>query len=208
MSNPINISKVRLWTWQKRGFDITDPNIRIEPKYSKYLDASYNPDYCERHQKAYKQLYEYLGTNQFLWCHTNFEDAINGYYHEENKDNILWKINLPEDHVFKKICDMAWHWIVSDGVTLPSKIFANYLSIKDLSSLAKNLDEYWQNMTPKQLWDRLFIEYWGQPCYQVLILHPINKSWIIENPLKDTNWWHTITTRSTHYKPGFPPSRE
>jgi hypothetical protein len=190
-----NALKVRLWTWQNRKFDITDPKTRVETKSnSKYLDASCNPGYNVRHLKAYERLWGLLEDDQFHWYHIDWEDAINGSNDEEKKGNVLWELDIPKNRVFRKICNMAWHYIVSDGNTCPAIILWNHLSVQVAQSFTKDLNQYWKNMKPQQLWDRLFVEFWGQPCYQVLVRHPVDTSWLTKDkdPRKDIDWWHKL----------------
>lgn len=208
---------MRLWTWQNRKFDITDPNTRVETKsYSKDLDASYNPDYCNRHLKAYEILWGILKDDQFHWCYTNWEDAINSSSLASYKGKILWELDMPEDMIFKKICGMDWHWIVSDGITLPSNIFEN-LFRKLLPFLFWNYNKIpfepffnqpWRDMKRRQLWDCLFAECGVHQCYDVLVHHPVNASWVVKNPRKNINWWQNAVNQTAHCNPGFPRSRE
>jgi hypothetical protein len=54
---------MRLWTWQKEGFDIRDGNTPVESlKNSFFIKTADDPKHFEQ---AYTKLYEIVETDQF-----------------------------------------------------------------------------------------------------------------------------------------------
>jgi hypothetical protein len=190
---------MRLWTWQNQTFNITNPTMPVESKkHSKYLNiCSRSPDMANKHLKEYEKLWSILKTDQFLWCYTDIGEATNSSSPVEYKGKLLWELDVPEDRILAKICGMAWHWIISSSNTRPGPIFEN-LFRGLLPSLSWNYHEipfepifnkHWRDMKPQQLWNCLFFDCGVQQCYQVLVRHPVDSSWVLKDPQKDTNWW-------------------
>jgi hypothetical protein len=104
---------------------------------------------------------------------------------------------------------MAWHWIVSDGTTKPANIFEN-LFRELLPFLSWNYNKIpfepifnqpWQDMKCQQLWDCLFAECRVHQCYDVLVRHPVDTSWVVKDPRKDVNWWQKRSPINNRQQP-------
>lgn len=197
-----NASKVRLWTWQNPNFVITDRNMRVESKtHSKCLNVNSRlPGAANQHLKGYEKLWSVLKTDQFLWYYTDREEATNSSSLVKYQGEVLWEIEIPENRVFKRICEMAWHRILygsSAGRLSLSPIFDNFFK-RLLPSLSWNyiktpvgpiFNKPWQDMKPQQLWSCLFPDCSIQQCYQVLVRHPVDASCVLRDPRNDNNWW-------------------
>jgi hypothetical protein len=170
---------MKLWTWQNPKFDITDPSTPVESrKYSEYLD----------HLTKYEKLWSILGTDQFHWYYTDEEEATNNCSLLEYKGKILWEVDVPEDKIFKKMCCMTWHWILNNMEASPPKIFEHSLNIfwwTNRNAFYKDCNKYWRDMDSPQLWNCLFYDCGFKQCYQVLVRHPLAKSWVTKNMLKN-----------------------
>ena len=188
-------NRMRLWTWQNPKFDITDPNTPVESKkYSKYLNCcSRLRGAANHHLKEYEKLWSVLGTDQFHWYYTDKREATNSYSRAEYKGKFLWELDVPEGQIFERICCMTWHWILRNRDACPPKIFENLFW--DLSwnyhdiPIEPIFNQPWRNMTPQQLRDCLFYDCGVKQCYQVIVRHPVDASWVIKNPRKETNRW-------------------
>jgi hypothetical protein len=176
---------MQLWTWQKPEFDITDPNTPVESKkYSEYLN-------CDS-RKKYEKLWSILGTDQFHWYYADKKEATDSCSLLEYKGKVLWELDVPEDQIFKRMCCMTWHWILNNSNASPPKIFEHFLNMywwPNRTTFEKDCNKHWRDMSSKQLWDCLFYDCGDKQCYQVLVRHPVDVSWVIKNPLKDINWW-------------------
>ena len=183
---------MRLWTWQNPKLDITDPIMYVESrKYSDHLKSSRNI-YAIKHLEKYKKLWSILRTDQFHWYCTNFEEATKKSSLKKYKSKILWELDVPEDEIFKKICSMAWHWLLKQIDAVPPKLFEYLLddifwlpTIYDYTTFSNDFNRYWRDISEKQLWDILFYECEAKGCYDVLVCHPVDESWVIKNPRND-----------------------
>ena len=190
---------MKLWTWQNPKFDITSPNTPVESKkYSEYLNCdSRGSIEANNHLNKYEILWSILRTDQFHWYYTDKKEATNNCSYAEYGGNVLWELDIPEDKVLKKICYMTWYWILDNRDAPPPKTFECFfkvfwqMNIYDRTTFSDNFNKYWRDMKSQQLWkgDCLFCDCGVQQCYQVLVRHPIDGSWVIKNPQKDINWW-------------------
>lgn len=188
---------MRLWTWQNQKFDITDPNMRVDSKkYSKY-----------QYPNEYKKLWTVLGTDQFHWYYTDKEEATNSCSLVGYKGNALWELAVPEERFLASVCGMAWHWILKNSDAQPPRRFEYLLdafwlpTIYDRKTFLNDFNKPWQDMKSQQLWDCLITTNCKSlqcQCDQVLIHHPVDASWVIENPLKNKNWWQKYCPINNH----------
>lgn len=205
---------MRLWTWQNRKFDITDLNMPVESKtHSKYLNVNLRlPGVANQHLKKYEKLWSILKTDQFLWYYTDIEEATNSSSLVEYQGNVLWEIEVPENRIFKRICGVAWHWIISgssgSNTSLPpifDNLFKRLLQTSRSWNYMKTpvepfFNEPWQNMKPQQLWNCLFPDCGVNQCHQVLVRHPVDASWVLKDPRKDINWWQINRGRLPNFE--------
>ena len=78
---------MRLWTWQKRGFSLADKESKVEsPENSFYLNDPCKAE-ARCYSRAYKKLWEKLGTCQFHWYFTDEKEAKNEGTCRENCTN-------------------------------------------------------------------------------------------------------------------------
>jgi hypothetical protein len=184
---------MKLWTWQNPGFNITNPNTLVNSKrYSEYFNSEYNTIANNNYLKAYEVLWSILKTNQFHWYYTDKKEATSNCSIMEYNGKLLWEIDIPNNKIFKKMCCMAWHWILNNTNASPPKIFENFINLywwPNRTTFNKDCNKYWRDIGSKKLWDCLFHDCGIKQCYQVLVQHPINEIWVIKNPLKDRNWW-------------------
>ena len=198
---------MRLWTWQKEGFDIRDKNVKVESlKNSLYLNDSYiSKEQREIFKKVYTKIYEKLGTCQFHWYFTEEDEAKREASHLEfsKLGRVLWEIEVPVGKVFKRICNIAWSYLLqSPGI--PSKLsnyWKNHLNLDDprIEPFEQNFHDFWKDKSEEELWDLLFLEKYVDGCTDVLLSHPLEKSWIRRNPIEEDKWWE-ITKGNQHSK--------
>jgi hypothetical protein len=187
-----NYRRMRLWTWQNPNFVITDPNMPVESKtYSKCLNVNRPSGKANKHLKEYEKLWSILGTDQFHWYFTDREEATSNISMTVYKGAFLWEIEVPENLVFKRICGMAWHLILDDSNPWPGTTFENlYIYLLNILSFkysrnafAEEFSRPWQDMKKRQqLWDCLFAECGVRQCYDVLVRHPVDASWVVKDP--------------------------
>jgi hypothetical protein len=180
---------MRLWTWQNPKLDITDPNMHVDSKkYSDFLCPQLNSG-ANQHLQKYEELWAILKTDQFHWYYTDIEQAKGNEEHCKGK--VLWELDVPGNKA-KKICSMAWHWILNSTNTNPPKIIGQLLFTflwPDRATLLEDSNQYWRSMSAKELWDSLLCKCQAKGCCDALVRHPVAVSWVIKNPRKDINWW-------------------
>lgn len=184
---------MKLWTWQNPDFDITDPSQKVDSlNNSQYLlvDEYSDLEAIERHKQAYQYLWDKYQTDQILWCYSSFETATsNGARHYKGMD--LWELDIPNSFVLDTICEVAWHWILTDSNCAYPDCFKDYfLSLK--SNLIKrgvaynsdafynDFNSYWGNLNSKELYNILSVDLnmCKIGCPTIIIRHPVNEQWV------------------------------
>ncbi|HIJ70025.1 MAG TPA: hypothetical protein HPP87_01525 [Planctomycetes bacterium] len=167
---------MRLWTWQKKDFSLTEGKVE-SLEHSDYLNHPCIPE-CEKalFREAYKKLRERLGTGQFLWCFANEEEAKNNPSKLEYEGKVLWEIEVPDNSIFRIVCNTAWNIIIGTG---PSS---------EKYRLVENFDDWWRAITFDETWNMLFVDKGKlkhsllremiKGCTQVIIRHPVEKEWV------------------------------
>ena len=94
--------KVRLWTYQSKGFSLTDPNISVDVTKSRYNRF---PSYKDTHA----QLSEKIGAekHQIIFCYTNYDSR-------PDEAEILWELEVPENEVHP-IHSPTWEELIKDS---------------------------------------------------------------------------------------------
>lgn len=207
---------MRLWTWQKQGFDIADKDTKVKSRENSFYLNYPDPAKCKRFIKAYSKLWEKLGTYKFHWYYTEENEAKNKASYEEYfcNDRVLWKVEVPDGMVFKKICGAAWSYSIGEK-QLPGGLY-DYWKYKAISMSASPVlvgkwqqacCDFWESKSEDELWDLLILDEYVEPCTQVLVLHPLEKSWIKPNSIKEDKWWEILTRNqysSTSYTGTLP----
>jgi len=198
---------MRLWTWQKQGFDLTDQDVHVESlKNSHFLNNIYISKAERDHfRQAYTNLFKTVGSCQFHWYFTEEYEAKSEASHLEfsQQGRVLWEIDVPVANVFKKICNTAWNRLL-DRNTFPSKLYdywnreANH-NVSLIELWKQEFEDFWESKPEDELWDLLFLEKCVGECTDVLLCHPLNDSWIIRNPIKEGKWWNIY--KKNQYSP-------
>ena len=193
---------MRLWTWQKQGFDLTDEKIQVESlENSHFLNDIYIPKAERDHFiQVYTKLFETLGSCQFHWYFTEEDEAKSEASHLEfsQQGRVLWEIDVPVANVSKRICNIAWNRL-RDANCVPHKLnqYWKNRAIKEGHSeywqqqkkWEQEFHHFWESKSEDELWNLLFLEKCVDGCTQVLLCHPLHDSWIIRNPIKEGEWW-------------------
>jgi len=103
--------KMRLWTWQTKDILLTEG--KLDYRRSPFYRGKAGPDI----QKAYKRLFETLGTDQIHWCYTDAEEAEEAARRGKNRKK--WEIEVPESDV-RLVCASVWCKIIGDRSFAPS----------------------------------------------------------------------------------------
>ena len=162
--------KVLLWSWQTRGFSITEGIV--DHSLSEFNQTHYG------YRKSCKELVERLGTNQFIWCYTQDEETW--------KNRVKWELEVPKNRVLF-ICSITWHWILnrnaeqSIGCIPPEKLFN--LALQFNPGLSRNefqnrFHDAWRNKTTEELWDALFVDKVYGTCTHALLRYPVQERWV------------------------------
>jgi hypothetical protein len=188
---------MRLWTWQKASFSITDVQATVDTfGHSSHLKGPHVAEEDkQRFVGAYKELWKRVGTDQFHWCYTEEKEA-KGAESYEGEGKALWEVDVPneheEQHVFQIVCSVAWCRILGD-MSLPPKFC-------ERPQLLRTLCDYWREES-KGLWDRLILDKsvfldkslpfleTVEICGQVLLRHPVPEEWVSKNPQRMGRWW-------------------
>jgi len=197
---------MRLWTWQKQGFDLTGQNVQVRSlENSHFLNDIHIPKAQRDHfTQVYTKLFGILGGCQFHWYFTE-EDEAKGKesYSEFSKQNrVLWEVDAPDGKSFKKICSIAWNRLLERHLerhVVPIKL-CNYWKVKAISEAASEAEHrmekweqefhgFWENKSEDELWDALFLEKCVDGCTDILLRHPLDDSWVVRNPIKEGIWW-------------------
>jgi len=185
---------MHLWTWQKKGFDLTDKNRRVESlKNSFFLKSAEDP---EHFKQVYTKLYETLETSQFHWYFTEESEAKSQTSHLQwfDRDCMVWEVKVPVGEVvFKTVCSIAWNRLLNKSV-IPIRLTCDWKRLsKSYKSLVEkweqNFHDFWKGKSEEELWDALFLEKCVDGCTDILLRHPLDDSWVVKNPIKEEKWW-------------------
>jgi hypothetical protein len=163
-----------LWTWQIRGFPLTEG--KVDHRLSEF-DKTHNG-----YKKSCEQLAERLGTDQFIWCFTHDEDIW--------KDRVKWELKVPKKYVLL-FCSITWHWILNRNAgssiecVPPEKIFDLCYQIDNHLTRDEFVNKFhdgWRNKTIEELWDVLFVDKVQDACTHALLPYPIQEDWISKYP--------------------------
>jgi hypothetical protein len=143
---------MKLWTWQKKGFSLNDPSQKINSKsYSMYY---------EQYKDKFEKIWKSLGTDQFIWCYINPDDAISDASAHEYKNHTLWELDAPETEIFHNICSIAWSRVLSNCRCCPPIELRSAWQRADLSKSVEIENEFHQfgdNKNEDELWEMLFV---------------------------------------------------
>jgi len=189
---------MRLWTWQNPKFSLTDKQQEVKSiEYSIYLNHECIPEKeRNRHKAAYQKVWERLGTNQILWCFTQYEVAIDNVSVEEFEKMgcLLWEIDAPEDKIIK-YCNTAWECLRA-GKAIIHKRFndsCKNLEIFDPNKRNKIVKDfkYWKDKNEQQLLNAMFLEKFINGCSDAIVFHPVEQYSISikKNPKIEGKWW-------------------
>lgn len=189
---------MKLWTWQKQGFDISDRNTEVKSLENSFYPTNIaNP---EHFKQIYTKLYEKLGTSQFHWYFTEENEAKNEASHLEwhNQGCELWEVDVPiKDvpikRVFKIVCSSAWKYLLKETFA-PKWLQYDWHCM--VNSDKDRIEKWkqcficsWNGKSEEELWDALFLEKYVDGCTSILLRHPLNDSCIVRNPIKEGIWW-------------------
>ena len=92
--------------WQKKGFYIRDENTPVKSfKHSDYLNnAGFSKSQRNLFRRQYAKLIKSLGNSQFHWY---FSEELGAKSSQLSKDTVLWEVDVSEDKVFKRVCEIA-----------------------------------------------------------------------------------------------------
>jgi hypothetical protein len=187
---------MKLWTWQNRKLRITDAGMKLD---SRTHSTYYNDRAFPNAKEAYEELWEQLGTCQILWCYTEQRYAIKGADHEY-RGKVLWELDVPEAGFLTRVCGYAWHWLFA-GKGCPGVPEFEHLRplIEDLYALVgerysldrffEDFNAFWRKLPRKSLWQVLFVDCGIQGCCDILVRHPVEKTWVTKDPNKVGAWW-------------------
>jgi hypothetical protein len=168
------VKLVKLWTWQKKGFSLIDS---VKP-----IDSQTHSDYYSEHKEEFEELWNRLGTTQFIWCYTEKEDVFSQASKLEYKDHTLWELDVPVESIFKNTCSIAWSWILKGcRCQPPSKLRDTWR--RKYPNNSRQMEEdwhcFWKKKTIEELWDALFLSnIIITPCSTLLVRYPLEQQWI------------------------------
>jgi hypothetical protein len=160
-------NKLLLWSWQTRGFSLTEG--KVDHSLSKF-NRTHNG-----YRKSCKELVERLGTDQFIWCYTQEEKPWD--------NRVKWELEVPKNRV-RLICSITWHWILnrnadeSRGCVIPEKFFNLSHQVNPCFSRAEFQNRFhdgWRNKTTEELWDSLFVDKVQGSCTHALLRYPVKE---------------------------------
>ena len=179
-----------LWTWQRKGFSITDGGVQVDSRrYSDYLSGDYS---SAGFKQAYEDLWRILGTDQFHWYYTLEKDARKPS--DINQGKMLWTVKAPEEGILCRVCDCAWTTLAGEPLRMPpdwlGRAYGLLKEFNDKAGAKPYLkDKYardfmagWSEMNREDLLGRLLVRCAHVDCIQVLLRHPIPKEWIAREP--------------------------
>lgn len=176
---------MRLWTWQRAGFDITDPKVTVDSlKHSEYLNDPYFTTDNDRRREVYKQLWTRLGTSQLHWCHTDWPRAE--AYGNHLEGYALWELEIDRQDVCWPVCSMAWHWLLEQRETCPPegfewiwRVFRKFDSSYHREEFARDFSLAWTVRTIEERWTMLYCADIVPGCTDVLLPHPVDPSHVV-----------------------------
>jgi hypothetical protein len=188
---------MRLWTWQNPDFSLANKQKEFKSiEYSIYLN---HPQLAkqekERHKGAYQKVWERLGSDQILWCFTQYETAVDETSIEEFEKMrcLLWEIDAPEDKIIK-YCISAWEYLRTGKPYNPferSWIDLKLFEPNKRNKLEKDFEEHWKDKNEQQLLDAMFLEKFANGCSAAIVLQAVEQHSIkiLKNPKIDIKWW-------------------
>ncbi len=198
-----------LWTWQNKDISLADENLTLDNlKHSFYVNKHPNPKNREKHRIAYEIIFKILGTDQLVWCFTDYADAVSNFSIQEFEKYyqcVLWELDIPE----KKIiwyCQVAWNALRSGEIKMYGEVWDIFDSSRPIfPKLTKKYDDdfhfYWSGKNASELSSLMFLKKpvldLGFPnsvssgCSGAIVIHPVEKNHIKRNPLKKGigKWW-------------------
>jgi hypothetical protein len=184
-----------LWTWQNTAFNLADRTLRVDSlKNSVYTThRSLDTERKGRHERAYKMVFERLGTDQLIWCFHRYEDAVDSasISEFETLGCVLWEVDVPPERI-KWHCHGAWTCLRAGKPDLPERMHRIYRELSLLEpDYARNFEDnfitYWEEKTDAELLDLVFLRHPEDGCSGPIVFHPIDT--IVKNPLLLGKWW-------------------
>jgi hypothetical protein len=171
---------LKLWTWQNERFDIANGDQRVSAKENSIYQSN------KRHMEAYEILWKQkIGHDQFHWYFTDWisakAHAHTGEFADRADDYQLWEVTVDESSILRKVCGVAWAWIVHGNVQATPPCWGYDSLPNEIGVIWKSRDEFdaafarpWSGLTEPQLWDHLFVDSVVPGCTQVLLKHPVD----------------------------------
>jgi len=196
---------MRLWTWQNPDFSLANKQQKVQSlEYSYYLNApTISKKAKERHKVAYQKVWERLGTDQILWCFTQYEVAVNKLSSikefEEIRGCLLWELDAPEDKIIR-YCNAAWECLRSGKPNHPFDV--KEFAPDKWDKIVKDFKEYWKGKNEQQLLGAMFLDKFVNGCSEAIVFHPVEECSIrIEkNPITEGRWWCDNVQKRFPYK--------
>ena len=168
---------MQLWTWQKEDFSLTNPEESV--------DGRTHSDYYKDHKEEFEELWDRLGTSQFLWCFAEEEEALSKASRLEYEGSVLWELDVPTACIFHTVCSVAWHWILQGCRCHPPSQLRR-LWRRDAPNKAREIEEkfhlFWANKNREELWAALFsLDGIVTPCSAPLVHYPLEEKWVKSN---------------------------
>ena len=176
-----------LWSWHEPGWDLTKG--RVDHRRSHYY--KHTPGVPESYKQLSKQLIkrfklEPKQADQFVWCYTEV-NAVN--LCPGTIKRVEWQLEVSEDLILAKVCDVAWHCIMcrnggDNSIGTPPKKFNQLWGKIEHSSrlesgyFNKEFFRFWYAKTDEELWGALFLDKVCGECTTVLLRHPVDGGWI------------------------------
>jgi hypothetical protein len=194
---------MRLWTWQNPCFSLANKQQEVKSiEYSIYLNHDCIPEKEKnRHKASYQKVWERLGTNQILWCFTQYEDAVDNASVEEFEKIgcLLWELDAPGDKIIK-YCNTAWECLRFGKPRLPFDV--KEFAPDKWDKIVKDFDEYWKGKSDQQLLETMFLKKLVNGCSDAIVFHPVEQYSIRveKNPKKENKWWCNNVQKRLPYK--------
>jgi hypothetical protein len=196
---------MRLWTWQKEEFDISDKYTPVKIfKYSDYIHKARSEEESQLFKRQYAELIKRLKTSQFHWYFADENDAKRESSHLQwfNQGCVLWEVEVPVGEVLKMVCSIAWNCLLELPILPPKRLFDDWPRLPEYNegqekNWQKDFHNFWKNKSRNELWDLLFLNTYVDGCTDILLDHPLESNWIVKNPIKDGKWWELLK-----YSPG------
>ena len=153
---------MRLWSYQSPVFSLLEGEVKTEKSI-----------FAQLYPTAYQQLWNYVGTDQFIWCCVSPE-VWSG--------RCEWELEVPENCFFRIIDCMVWAGILGNNCD-PPPLLRNHL--KQMSLNHTNPEAWYEDQVKRMLhppgcpWDAIFLNNANDLKTDVLLKHPIDSKWII-----------------------------